>query len=291
MSEKKENSKEQKKEKGIMETIRDVNRKERQERIHSESERIRDAARIKEQADEEYRQQLQREKIELMKSKQGLADSEEAEIPEEAKKYTLWQRISTFFYCNKPMIIICTFAVVLVSFLITDIVRKPRPDFTVMVVAKNETLEFSTDLLEDVIEEYIPDINGNGEVLSSVYYMPLGDVDDYTSQASTTKLYVIMQDGETLLVIGDRESAPYLHPDETLENLEELYPGNEHVRGYGFYLAGTSFAEDIGYSGELSEGMFIGIRKLRTDVSFSKKMQENYPYAKDLLDRLVERYS
>ena len=99
--------KDSKSEKGVLETIREVNRKDRMKRISSESERIKKAAHEKDLADEAYRKELQKDKIELIKIKQGI--KEEDEIKQDETKYTFLQKVGAFFYCNKPMVITASF--------------------------------------------------------------------------------------------------------------------------------------------------------------------------------------
>lgn len=290
----KEKNNEQKKpkEKGILETIREVNEKERQERIHSESERVKRESREKEHRNEEYGKQLYNEKIEIMKMKQGLTEENQFSDTTEAVEYTFWQKTGAFIYCNKAMIIVAALFLFIAAYLIYDLATKERPDFTAMILVDDQDLDVCCDRLEEIVEEYIEDTNGNGEILSAMYYMPISnDLDPYTQQASSTKLFAIMQDGDTILVIGNKEVEDFLLPDQTLENLEELYPDNEHVKGYGFYLSGTGFAEDIGYEGELADDVFIGLRKVKEGERYEEKMQKNYDAAKALLDNLIERYS
>lgn len=289
MNKKKEKTTQQKKEKSILETIREVNEKERKNKIYAESERVKTESAIKDKENEEYSRQLQREKIELMKMKQGLAEgTSEAVVQPE---YTFFQKLGAFFYCNKGMVILISFFIFLAVFLVVDLIRKPRPDFTLMVLTDDSEMEYCCDTFEEIISEYIEDTNGNGEILASAYYMPISEeVDAYTLQSSSTKLFALMQDGETIMLIANDTVKDYIIPDETLENLEELYPDNENVRGYGFYLSGTKFAEDIGYEGEIPEDVYIGLRKVK-NASYREKMQKNYDAAKALLDVLVERYS
>jgi len=288
MAEKKKN----KKEKGVLETIREVNQKERSERLHRESELVKKAAQKKEKQNEEYDKQLRQEKIELIKQRQGMSDGAELVGEQQAVRYTFGQRVGAFFYCNKAIIIVAAFFIFLAAFLIRDLISKDRPDVTLMILNNDFAFEQSYRNLASIIDEYITDVNENGETHSTMYYMPLSkELDPYTLQASSTKLFAIMQDGETMLVIGNSEVEEYLLPEQTLENLEELYPENEHIDGYGFYLADTKFAEEIGYEGKLPEDVYIGIRKVSKGARYREKMQKNYDHAKNALDKLIERYS
>lgn len=277
-------------EKGILETIREVNEKERAQKKIDETERIKKESRKKDLENEEYSRQLRNEKIELMKIKQGLA--EDIVVEETAVNYTLRQKISAFVYCNKVILIWAFVFVCIAVFLVVDLIRKDRPDFTVMMMANDYQFDMLTDNFEEIINEYIEDYNDNGETHSTGYYMPLSDdLPAPTLEASSTKLFAFMQDGETMLVLADAEADKRYLPEMVLENIEELYPENEHIRGYGFYLAGTKFAEEIGYEGEFPEDVYIGIRKVSTGAPYREKMQMNYDRAKIVLDGLIERYS
>lgn len=305
--------------------------KERSRRLHAQAEKEKAVSEEKEKKNEEYAKQLRLERIELLKEKQGLTDGESTGVTEEKKEYTFWQKVGAFFYCNKIYIVLGGCVAAIGAFLISDLVSKPRPDFTLMVLSCTDGLDMSCEALEGIIDEYIDDKNGNGEILSSAYYMPVvydppeetdeeGNVvnaesageddkasekaeaeensnipertqDAYTQAASTTKLFALMQDGDTIMVISDSEADMFLVPDDTLEDLEALYPGNEHVKGHGFYLSGTKFAEETGFEGEIPEDVYIGLRKVQKGARYIDKMQENYDEAKKVLDALVERFS
>ncbi|MBP1590807.1 MAG: hypothetical protein ILP22_02040 [Oscillospiraceae bacterium] len=275
--------------------IFDTMLKQRSEKLHAESERVRIRANEKEKENEEYAKQIRREKIELLKMKQGLSDGGDLVKREEQKPYTFWQKVGAFFYCNKAMVILSSMFIVIGGFLIYDLMHRPNPDFTAMMLVNADGMASCCTSLEDIIEEYADDMNGNKEVLSSVYYMPLteiiDDTDPYTQQASSSKLFALMQDGDTIMVISCSESDKFIYPEDTLENLEAFYPDNEHVKGYGFYLSGTKFAEETGFEGEVPEDMYIGLRKVQKGARYRDKMEKNYDEAKKILDALVERFS
>lgn len=318
--------------KGLIDTINES----RSTRLHAASDKVRDASLAKDKKDDEYLKQLHREKIELLKAKQGITDGSELAGPEEKKEYTFFQKVGAFFYCNKVMIVLGSFFVLLAGFLGYDYIRRPDPDFTVMVLSCSYEMSRSCEKLETIVNEYADDMNGNGDILSSVYYMPLCDMteqvnyddddeksasgknvvnaesasvpeeteaaavtesepkksqDVYTQQASSAKLFTLMQTGDTIMVISDNDANIFLLPDQTLEDLESLYPGNEHVKGYGFYLSGTKFAEETGYEGEIPEDLYIGLRKVQKGSHYKDEMQKNYDEAKKILDALVERFS
>ncbi|WP_044976532.1 hypothetical protein [Ruminococcus sp. HUN007] len=320
--------------KGLIESVYEKAEASRSRRLHAASEKVLASAAAKGKEDEEYQKQLHQEKIELLKVKQGLIDESALTAPEEKKNYTFWQKTGAFFYCNKALIAIGCFFAAIAGFLIYDFVSKPEPDFTLMILTCDDEMDKCTGKLEEIISEYADDMNGNGEILSSAYYMPLCDMreddekeepsknavkaestafsdaaspaavteaaeheaepkqqDPYTQQASTSKLFALMQTGDTIMVISDSTSDIFFSPDLTLADLEEFYPGNEHVKGHGFYLSGTKFAEETGYQGEIPEDVYIGLRKVQKGSHYRDEMQKNFDEARKILDALVERFS
>ncbi len=281
------------KEKSILETIKEVNQKERLEKMHRMSEEQKQFHEKEEKEREEYGNKLLQEKVELMKIKQGVKEDTEEVVTQEKKKYTLKQKIENFIYHHKITMVLGGFFVALTAFLIYDYLRKEDPDMTVMVLVDDYNFSLCLDELENIMEEYIEDINGDGEVMVSVYYMPISeDVDPYTLQASSTKLFALMQDGETMMVIADPVTKERLNPEITLEDLSSHFPDNEKVKEYGYYFFDEKFASEIGYEpGEkITSDYYIGIRKAKEGLKYSEKMKKNYDIAYSVLENIIKRY-
>ncbi len=289
--------KEKNEEKGILDTIREVNKKEKSERIKQEADRQKKTAERNEKTKEEYSRKLNEERLELIKLKQGVTDEQEGpktDSAEPEKKYTLFQKISSFFYRNKAMVIICACFAVIAGFLIYDYATKDNPDMTIMILINDDYLEYSGEEISKVFEQYIDDVNGNGEVHVSAYYMPVSeDTASYLLTSNTTKLYALMQSGDTLLVMADKDVYEQIQPDLTLDDLSAYYPENGNIKKYGFYFSGSDFFKDIEYSGNADDNTdyYIGIRKVSNGARYQKKMKKNYDIAFDALNKFIESYS
>lgn len=292
MSNEKKKEKNNTKEKSILETIKEVNQKEKMEKMQRMADEQKKLHEKEEKEREVYNNKLMQDKVELIKMKQGMSDKDMSAKEEEKKNYTIKEKIGNFIYHNKLWIIMFVIFGGMAGFMVHDYVTKDNPDMTIMVLVDDYELSMKSDKIEEILNEYIEDVNENGEAHVTVYYMPVSeDLDPYTLQANSTKFFALMQDGETMMVMADSVIAERLMPEKTLEDLSQHFPENENVKGYGFYLSETDFAKEIEYPEEFSDDIYIGIRKVKEGVKYSKEMQENYDVAYKVLEKLIERYS
>ena len=243
---------------------------------------------------EAYEKQLRDEKIELIRLKQGEIEQSEilSESKEEKVKLPFFKRISNFFYHNKWWLGIGVFFVALGGYLIYDLVTKTDSDVVILYIDNNAEIAYS-EKFTDYLQNLCGDINDDGKAVASVYYIPYtgSEYTDYNN-GSTTKLIAEMQNADAMLVISGKMADDAISPDITLVDLETLYPDNPHVKKYGFYLKDTSFAEKIGYSGEIDDELFLGIRAVApVQWADEEEMQESYDKAIVILDMLIKDLS
>ncbi len=286
-------SKKDEKEKSIFDTIREVNRREREQIIMQESSQAKIAAEKEAKQKEEYSKKLQQEKLELIKIKQGISTADENQDDQmEKKHYTIWEKINSFVYCNKIMVILGAIAIFIVGFLTIDFINKDRPDMTIMVLINDTEFDVKKEEINKIFEKYIDDINGNGEIHVTTYYMPVSqDIDPYTQSANSTKLYAFMEAGKDMLIMADKDVYEIIYPEHKLYDLESDYPDNPNIKKYGFYFSKTEFLDDIGYDGNASDEYYIGIRKVSEGTRYEDQMQKNFDIAYDALKKFIEEYS
>ncbi|MDD6278816.1 MAG: hypothetical protein PUA81_03375 [Oscillospiraceae bacterium] len=230
-----------------------------------------------------YERRLLEEKKELIRLKQGQITESEmiSEQPEQKIKLTPWQKIKNFFYQNKWWLGIASVLAALAVFLIYDIVSKERPDSIVMVVTQNEELNNCTGLA-DYFEQFTSDSNGNGEILTTVHYIPYSD-NPQTNYAYgvDTKLTVEFESADAVMVIAGSKLSDAFVPEDVFTDLSEIYPGNPHVKGCRFYLKGTDFAEKIGVSDDvITEDLYLAIRE-PVSLMYCDKDEMEKTYNKD----------
>ncbi len=241
---------------------------------------------------EEYEKQLQNERIELMRMKQGLIDESETikeEQPEEIK-LSFPKKIGNFFFHNKWWLGIGAFFVFLISFLLYDLLSKPNPDMVILMLCPNESVSSSV-YLESYFSELGVDSNKNGKVLVSVYYIPYSD-DEYQNYTKgvTNKLTTFLNNADGVVIIGDKTTVTdLLVPEDSLVDLSKIYPDNPHVKDYYFYLKDTAFAQRLGIpDSEIPDDMYFAIRKPKDIINSSKEdMQETYDKDFPVFDNIV----
>nr|MDE6729936.1 hypothetical protein [Oscillospiraceae bacterium] len=111
--------------KSVFEIAQEMEQQEREQQRHAQEI----LQKQKEQQRLAYEEQLRQEKLELIRLKQGvIAESDTIhEEQEEQKKYTLFQKISNFFYANQWWLGICAFFAILAGFLVWQVVTTVHP--------------------------------------------------------------------------------------------------------------------------------------------------------------------
>ncbi len=288
----------------VLENMRRINEKQHREELEAEAEREKERAEKERLDRERYEKKLERDRIELMKLKQGIISDED--IPHEAepvKEYTAWEKIGNFFYHNKMPLIVGAVIVLLAVFLIRDVVTNKKPDVAIMIMASDTELDFRTGDIEKLLEPYCEDFNGDGEVYVRVSYLPAvysdDNLDAYFNQSAQTKLMAEFQSGDSIIVIADADTCHTVGIDIVSENgnpvdpilvdMRTIYPDDENCIELGYMLSGTSFAEDIKYTA-MSDSLFIGFRLPREALGVNmEKFTANYNNALKLWDNYLNK--
>lgn len=288
----------------VLENMRRINEKQHREELEAEAEREKERAEKERLERERYEKKLERDRIELMKLKQGIISDED--IPHEAepvKEYTTWEKIGNFFYHNKMPLIVGAVIVLLAVFLIRDVVTNKKPDVAIMIMASDSELDFRTGDIEKLLEPYCEDFNGDGEVYVRVSYLPAvysdDNLDAYFNQSAQTKLMAEFQSGDSIIVIADADTCHTVGIDTVSENgnpvdpilvdMRTIYPDDENCIELGYMLSGTSFAEDIKYTA-MSDSLFIGFRLPREALGVNmEKFTANYNNALKLWDNYLNK--
>lgn len=288
----------------VLENMRRINEKQHREELEAEAEREKERAEKERLERERYEKKLERDRIELMKLKQGIISDEDiSHEAEPVKEYTAWEKIGNFFYHNKMPLIVGAVIVLLAVFLIRDVVTNKKPDVSIMIMASDSELDFRTGDIEKLLEPYCEDFNGDGEVYVRVSYLPAvysdDNLDAYFNQSAQTKLMAEFQSGDSIIVIADADTCHTVGIDTVSENgnpvdpilvdMRTIYPDDENCTELGYMLSGTSFAEDIKYTA-MSDSLFIGFRLPREALGVNmEKFTANYNNALKLWDNYLSK--
>ncbi len=283
-----------KKNPGIFETARNINENEKKQ---AEQKKLQ-AAKAEKVERENYERRLEEDKVELLKLKQGVISNSERlrEEADEKKHYSVWQKIRNFIYHNKWWLGFTVFFAAIAAFLVYDTVTTTKADVMLMVLSNDDELAMHYSSIEKYFNDEVDDYNDDGKKCADLLYIPISDNEEANNmgmyESNLNKLASEFQMGETMLVLADSKSAELIMAEDTLVNLEELYPDNPNIKGYGFYLKNTEFASLIGYTeGNIPDDLYIGIRKVTKTLTSEKSMQEHYDNAMKLLDKMITELS
>ena len=281
--------------KSVFETSKDMQEKADEEARMRREELEHQREQKRKKAEEAHDKRLEKERLELLKLKSGVIEESEIirEDSHEEIEQTFWQKVGSFFYLNKWWLGMGTVFAVIAVFLISDLIAKPRPDMVVLLIGNNQALGEASQLKE-YLEEFTPDNNNNGKILTSVYYIPYtGSAKADFANSVTTKLSAELQSAESVIIIGNNKIGEVVTPEETFTDLSELYPDNEHVEKYYFMLKDTGFAEKVGIpESELSDDWFIAIRKPQALLySDADDMKETYDKDFATFDSIIKDLS
>lgn len=280
----------------ILETVHMVNEKEKKQR----EEEILRMEKEEENEREEYSHKLAEEKIELLKIKQGVI--EESDKPEsvndDKKNYNIWQKFKNFIYHNKWWLGITSFLVLISGFLIYDTLTTVKADINVMLLCNDTDLYSHYKSMTEMLDNCVNDYNEDGKQYVNLIYIPISDDESENTQGlsaydnNLSNLATQFQMGETMMIIADGKSDDLIQPENTLENLEVYFPDCPYVKGYGLYLKDTKFAELIGSDEEtVPEDLYIGIRKVTSNLSSEKDTQKNHDNSIEMLRTIINDLS
>lgn len=289
-------SKKKKKEKTLLDVVKEVDAKERKEALAEEARKQEEKLEREKEQKKAYEEKIKQEKIELIKLKSGVIS--EDDIPKEKteeKHYTVFQKIGNFFYHNKAYIIFGACAAAMFIWLAYGIITADRPDMTVMFIADDPNMEYLCSDAAEVLEPYCEDVNGDGEIMLKMYYVPekLDDENNpaamQLNQSNRTKLVAEFQAGEVIMIIGTKEIYEEMGilSYDILQDMTEIYPDDEYADECGYLLSGTTLGEKMDYDG-LSNDLYISFRLPRKLVGTNvEAMTKNYETALRTFDRYI----
>ena len=275
---------EKEKKKSIIETMRELDAADRKAAIAEEAAEALERAKKDEHDRRAYEEKLRPEKLELMKLKAGMISEDDIPKEEQEKKeYTIWEKISNFFYHNKAYVIVGVLLTALAAFLIYDYASTVRPDIQALYIASDFDMSYYTDTASDIMSAYGQDYNKDGKSVFKLYYVPTGYADDtsasmYLAQGDRTKLLGEFQSGNSIIIIGTKEAFQSLGALEgVFADCRSLFPGDPYAEELGYRLAGTDFKEMIDRPDMDDSELYVSFRTpIKTMGLNEDKMRENY---------------
>ncbi|MGI6094180.1 MAG: hypothetical protein ACOYBL_01995 [Lachnospiraceae bacterium] len=143
----------------------------------------------------------------------------------EMMEMTWKQKLSNFWFYYKWRVILGVFIGYLLLHFLIDMITRVDYDYSVAILS--ETMFFNGELekVQDVLEEYAEDRNGNGkvDVQVIVYTLPQGDtVDPQTVASGKTQFLADMQEGYSMIFLYSDTMYELYEEEEPWENPEKI---------------------------------------------------------------------
>lgn len=252
-------------------------RMEREDRQAAEEQAEKDRIKAEREKEKKRQEQINRDRVELMKLKNGVIESSDTitEEHDQIRELHGVEKVQNIWYHYKIPIIFATAMAAAVAYMIYDALSRTKPDLTVLLIANNG-LEYRTEELEEFFEKYTDDENGDGKVYVQIIAFPLNSNSSDMSQTSNqAKFMAQLQTADNLFVIADSNT------DEDFlgilyHDFPKDYPDNKYMTENGLSLNFGFFARDIKYE-SMPYDVVLGLRApIKTLKDSQEKMQENF---------------
>ena len=273
---------------------REMAARERRKAEIAERERQKEEEEAAYQAREEYAKELYEDKVDLIRLKQGVITDSDRVFPEQEgkKHYTIWQRLSNWFYHSKWWLGIAAFCTIVIAYLAYDIITHVTPDVSMMILTDNHEVYTNARDLCDWLQGMCEDYNDDDKVYVQSVYIPISkdqmEGGNAYSMTRSTQLTTQMETATSMLVLANDEANEYMSPELLFEDMERLYPDCPYAKGYRLCIAGTEFEKQLHLEHPLSADTYLAIRIPMERMSSLEEMQESYNHAKGLLDVVVQ---
>lgn len=271
---------------------------EEQARRSAEVERLKAAEEERRRREREAKQardrKIAQDKIELMKLKTGVIDESEDIKEEHTEKRELkgMEKLANFWYHDKMWICFGLFILAVVGFIVYDTVTREKPDITIMLIA-DDGLSLHADALETVIEQYTPDLNGDGKVHVAIMNVPLNNYStDTMYSTNSSKFLANLQQGKIIMVITDSNTDPK-YQELMVDDLPEQFPDNPYIDEQGLSLNFGFLERELDFE-NMPNDIHLCLRRPTSTLDDSlEAMQEsydtNFEIFKALADGLAEQ--
>ena len=207
----------------------------------------------------------------------GPKPSEIAIVPKTAE-----EKRKNFWFHYKWHTLATIFIVVVMTVLIAQCATKPKYDLEVVYFTYTPVLDFQLEGASNYFEEFVPDLNDDGDVKVNVLNCSLSDksVDVQYRNTVLTKLQaMLVSDEKAMLFITDPKSIKYF---DAICKDGSFFVGEPLALGEDFYEA-TKTEE----YGSLPEGLTLSCRILgETLLNEKKGAEEMYKASLEVIEKI-----
>lgn len=224
-----------------------------------------------------------KEFLELKRMQQSTERAEAPKREEYVAPKTLKEKWDNFIYHYKTPLIVVVVAVMMAVLTVVQIATKTRYDLEVVLYSYDHILDEQALAMEDYLEQFAPDINGDGVVNVQITNCSF----DKSVKASEEQ-YIALNRLKAM-VEGNDLAFLYITDKDSYEYFNDYYDEKSMFEGVG-YTFGDDFynAIDKGDYKNITGELIISCRRpIEKDFNMSKeKVSQAYKGAQDTLKEL-----
>lgn len=243
----------------------------------------------------------QRQLVEMKKVKQGQIEAPYVDL--EAEKIvpkTAKEKRKNFWYHYKWVTIVTVVALIFVTYLMVDLLTKPKYDLTVLGISTYQ-YGINKDAQAKTFEGFASDYDGNGEINVMVNSIEMFDTTNSSAtynpqlvQAASVKMIGALQSFEGFIFVLDQYSYDRIitngdgsKAEGVFLDLSQYTAQNSAFQGDKLYLKGTRLAETWGLK-EVPDDLFLCLRDYSSYQKPKEKIQKQFQYEKSVFEKLVQ---
>lgn len=228
--------------------------------------------------------------------------------PEEPKELSGKEKRKNWWHYHKVWVIVGVLVFGIVGFTVYDVVTQVHPDLTVTVLSPYTLPEQLTDKLQTGLEQWVDDLNGDGQVRVQVNMLTIaidedaGGTDPNTQMANVVKLSGDLQTGDTMLFMMDSTAAELYQAGYGIFGLADgqIAPEDATAAELGVAFGQLPGLADMDLMLDGSDGstldaseymssFLLGVRAYYgTALDGKSEHLESWEYTQQLLQRLAE---
>lgn len=240
-----------------------------------------------------------REKVELLKMKQGLIEESEV-VPEsgyeKSRELHGWEKFTNFLYLNKAFVVWGAIFVFIIGLCLGQYIFRERFDLHVIIVTSSHDSELNWRYpdFERTLEKYCPDFDGNGKVNVTVNMIDrdaAGEVLTEMEQVNSEHLSAELMRAEAQLIIADEEFADWFidegRPEKYFLAQTDNFDGTLY-RNVGIRVNETGFTDDMNWKGCPDDVIFLIREELNDGSGKVKRNAEYRERAREVLRNILD---
>lgn len=198
----------------------------------------------------------------------------------EIKPKTFKEKLQNYWFHYKWHTIATVFSVIILAVLVSQCANREKYDYTVVLFSYKSCLDAQTERIEEYLENYSTDLDGDGKVNVSVINCSFNN--DGNLQYKNTMLTKVQTQ-----IVGNKEAVMFMVDKDAYDYMQTIADGG--IFGDEPFVLGEDFynkTETEGL-GKLPEGLMLALRRVNgTMLENEERTKAVYNECKNVIEKI-----